>query len=45
MTITIQLELEVDKEETIKEAVYRYLLELIDDDSLNFKTQTNEAKK
>ena len=38
MKVTIELELESDtaSEETIKEAVYRYLLELIDDDSLEY---------
>lgn len=38
MKVTIEIELEADgaSEETIKEAVYRYLLELIDDDSLEY---------
>ena len=41
LTVTIEIEIEADEScetynETVKEAVYRYLLELIDDDSLDF---------
>ena len=38
MKVTIELVLEADtaSEEAIKEAVYRYLIELIEDDSLEY---------
>ncbi len=41
MTITIELEIEADENcetysDSLKEAVYLYLLQLIDDDSLDF---------
>ena len=41
MTVTIELEIDTEhsnesNEEAIKEAVYQYLMELIDDDSLEF---------
>ena len=39
MKVTIELELKADRDidsRTLREAVYRYLLELIDDDALDF---------
>jgi len=41
MTVTIELEIEADEncetyDESLKQAVYEYLLQLIDDDSLEF---------
>ena len=44
MTITIELEIETDEtsetyDESLKEAVYEYLLQLIDDDSLDFTVE------
>ena len=44
MKVTIELEIEADgnnktNEEAIKEAVYQYLQELIEDDSLDFTVE------
>tara|TARA_Y100001938_G_C7785413_1_gene279938 strand:+ start:164 stop:301 length:138 start_codon:yes stop_codon:yes gene_type:complete len=45
MTVTIQIEIDADEicetyDEAVKEAVYQYLMELIDDDSLDFTIET-----
>ncbi len=45
LTVTIEIEIEADEDcethdQSVKEAVYQYLMELIDDDSLDFTIET-----